>query len=97
MSEGQNAVVAEFSRRRRKQRIMAIPFLLVVFTFILEADAGQPFIMGIPGHIAIAACIVIICALAIFSLLNWRCPACKKFIKLPVAPKKCAKCGVPLK
>jgi len=32
----------------------------------------------------------------VFSLYNWRCPACNKYLGKQRSPKYCSKCGVAL-
>lgn len=39
--------------------------------------------------------VLVISALA-FSLWNWRCPACNRYLGKGARPRFCAKCGAPL-
>jgi hypothetical protein len=85
----------QFSARRRNQIVLAIPLIAVVL--LLVFSEGKEAVLGIPLTIAGPAAIVLILGGLAFSLYNWRCPACNKYLGKAISAKFCSKCGVELK
>ena len=83
-----------FSARKRRQVLLAIPLVAMVILFIVSE--GKTAILGIPLKIAGPAFVVIALAAVGFSLYNWRCPACNKYLGKSMSQKFCAGCGVEL-
>jgi hypothetical protein len=88
------ALRAQFAARRRNQIILAIPLIAVIL--LLLTSEGKDSIMGLPLAIAGPGAIVLILAGLVFSLYNWRCPACNGYLGKAISPKFCARCGVEL-
>jgi uncharacterized RDD family membrane protein YckC len=87
-------IKTRFSVRRRRQIILAIPVVAVVI--LLAFGDKQEVILGIPLPVVGAMALVLIVGALGFSLYNWRCPACNKYLGKGMTPKFCAKCGVGL-
>ena len=83
------AVVAEFRKRKIRQYLLAIPMVLAVALLLLgkRSDDGVQVIAGLGLIVAMVA----------FSFWNWRCPACNKYLGRGSAPTFCSKCGAALK
>jgi rubrerythrin len=84
---------AKFTETRRRQMALVVPVggavLLLVLGGRYAADIGlQP--------IALSAAFLVLVA-AGFSWLNWRCPACGKYLGRGLSPNQCPKCGVALR
>ncbi|GAB4372907.1 MAG: hypothetical protein Kow0062_09610 [Acidobacteriota bacterium] len=86
---------AQFSARRRRQIIVAIPFIAIVL--LLVFSQGKDAILGIPIAMAGAAGLVLILGGLVFSFYNWRCPACNRYLGKAINPGFCARCGVELR
>ena len=85
-------VPAEFARRRRRQIAVTIPVFVVGFVaFALGSNAEKPNV----GYLAVF--FVALVSLVAFSLINWRCPACKGYLRKATNPKFCPNCGVALR
>lgn len=87
----------QFKKRKTRQLLVAIPLLPAVFIIALMDDTGKVLISGIPNlYLLIAAGAIIVSGL-IFSLINWRCPNCKKYLGKRFNPKFCASCEAELR
>jgi len=87
---------AEFSRRRRNQLIATVPMIAAV----LGAAFGEGYItqtLGLRMEVFGGIALVVIAAGVIFSLVNWRCPACGRYLGKGMGPNHCPKCGVALR
>lgn len=85
----------EYARRRRNQYLVSGGLIVMVMGFGLlqsrtgGADGNSPILLG--------ALFVLIFASVIFSLRNWRCPACGGMLGRVYRANFCARCGVPLR
>jgi len=88
-------VPAEFARRRKRQIMVTIPAFVVGFVAFTLASGDQPPSTGyfLPMGVAVVAFV----SLVVFSLVNWRCPACKGYLRKATNPKFCPNCGVALR
>lgn len=86
-----------FARRRRLQWVVTIPFAVALFsTLILSQRNGEaPF--GLPPAVLLPTCVVAAGAMFAFSLRNWRCPACNRYLGREASPKYCSRCGAALR
>lgn len=89
-------VMAEFKGRRTRQLIMVVPFAAALFTLFMLEDAGQEGLLGVPAVVVGSACGAVVIAGFIYSLMNWRCPACRCYLGKAISPRFCQKCGVQL-
>ena len=83
---------AKFIQTRRYQMALSVPLggavLLLLLSQRYAADVGlQQMLLGIAFLVLVAAG---------FSWLNWRCPACGKYLGNRLSPDHCPKCGVAL-
>ncbi len=84
----------KFSDIRRNQIIITVPLVGLLLLFLF-ARSGP--ILGVPESIYYPVFIVVILAGVVFSFINWRCPACRKYLgRRSLSPKFCGHCGVPL-
>jgi len=89
-------VFAEFKRRRTRQWNMVAPFVAALIVLFMLEDAGPSGVFGIPTAVAGSLCGAVVIAGFIFSLTNWRCPACKRYLGKAISPRFCQKCGTQL-
>lgn len=87
---------ASFAVRRRRQLLVAVPFFIAVLALAVSGDGNRQDLFGIPLAIWGPTLGVIVVGLLLFSLRNWRCPACDKYLGKAMNPRFCAKCGVAL-
>ena len=84
----------KFAARRRNQIAITVPMIAAVL--LLFISEGKEEVLGIPIVALATAIIVVMLGGIVFSLKNWRCPGCNKYLGKGMSPKFCAKCGVPL-
>jgi len=83
---------AKFIQTRRYQVALFVPLVGAVFLLgfsmrhVADLDL-QTLVLGTIG---------LVLASATFSWLNWRCPACAKYLGKGLSPNHCPKCGVAL-
>ena len=87
----------QFAERRKRQIILAIPLVALVVGFAVFTDErNQVALPGVPASAVAPVFLVVVVGALIFSLRNWRCPACDKYLGKGVSPRFCPKCGVAL-
>ncbi|HEV7764479.1 MAG TPA: hypothetical protein VGQ76_05720 [Thermoanaerobaculia bacterium] len=86
----------DFARRRTRQWLLVIPMVLAIIA-IRAADTGEDFVYGLPSGVVIGIGFALLIGGIIFSLINWRCPACSKYLGKAINPTFCGKCGFKLK
>jgi hypothetical protein len=89
-------VIEEFRRRRVRQLVAVVPFVAALIPLLMLEDAGPEGLFGIPAVAVAAVCGAVLIAGLIFSLVNWRCPACKGYLGKAISPRFCQKCGARL-
>jgi rubrerythrin len=95
LSRSNAEIIEEFIKKRTRQ-IMAVGPIVLAFIALLSVENNPTGIFGLaPSTILVAAFAVIISVL-VFSLLNWRCPSCNKYLGKAINPKFCSKCGTQL-
>ena len=87
-----------FTLRRRRQLGITIPlaFFLVVLASTVDGEGLVPQFSRLPGSFRVALYLVLVGGAIAFSLYNWRCPACNRYLGKGTNPQFCPKCGAPL-
>lgn len=89
--EQQEEYQRQFALKKRRQLILSIPLIVVIFMALAVRDQG-----GRTGQLAGIAFLCLAVGALLFSLWNWRCPACSKYLGKSLSPRFCPKCGVAL-
>lgn len=85
-----------FAALRKRQLLATIPLVAVlVFLGFSDQETGASF--GVPVVVWLPIAGLFVLGLVLFSLKNWRCPACRKYLGKGFGPKFCPKCGVALR
>ena len=87
----------QFAVRRKRQIILAVPLIAVFIAFAMatnEENGGA--LLGIPVSFIGPIFLTFVVGALAFSLRNWRCPACNKYLGKGIGPRFCPKCGVAL-
>jgi hypothetical protein len=88
----------QFGKRHRKQLMVTIPLILAMFILILGGNEDTGLVFGlIPNGSYFTFFSIFIIFALIFSLKNWRCPACNKYLGKNYNPKFCPSCGAELR
>jgi hypothetical protein len=94
--EQQASFKQQYAVRRKRQITMAIPLVVFFAGTALLGDEKTGLLLGMPRAVTMAAFTVVLGSAIIFSLRNWRCPACNKFLGSG-RHRFCSNCGVALK
>jgi hypothetical protein len=96
--EQKAAFRTEYAARRKKQLFISIPLavFMIGVLLVLDEKAKGP-IFGVSPSIVVAVLAAVMVAGVVFSLLNWRCPACRRYLGKHINPSFCHRCGVPLR
>jgi hypothetical protein len=96
MKRDNQQIMKDFQVRQNRQLLaLAITLLLLLF-FVLVYK--HPDIFGeISKNTIFAAQILTIAAFIGFSAVNWRCPACNKYLGSDIHRRACRKCGTRLR
>jgi hypothetical protein len=91
-----NAEIIEEFKKKRIRQIMAVGPIILAFIALLSVEGNSSSIFGLPPNTVLGISFALIISALIFSLFNWRCTACNKYLGKAINPKFCAKCGVQL-
>ncbi len=96
MATGRGTIKEEFAVRRRRQVVATVSLIGVLVLMIVFVEVKMiPFPwMGSAAWLLILLELILLGGL--FSLSNWRCPACNQYLGKSMSPKSCGKCGTQL-
>ena len=96
MKSDNKVIMENFRMRQNRQYLaLAIALLLLVFSVLLYRRSD---IFGeISKQTIFTAQIIIIAAFIVFSIVNWRCPACNRYLGADIYREICKKCGTRLR
>ena len=86
----------EFKTKRIRQLLLAVPLVAAVVLIIWAGDSPGTEIFGIPSAYLTYATIAYLIFYAVFSIVNWRCPSCRRYLGKGINPRFCSKCGAQL-
>lgn len=97
-TEQQKATFKEqFKARRKRQLILAVPLVALFLSFAFLTDEKNNIaIPGVPREVIPPLLFAVVIGALVFSLRNWRCPACNTYLGKGIGPRFCRKCGVAL-
>ena len=85
-----------FVLRRRRQLILAVILVPAIVVALVLRDRGDVALLGLPPSLWGPAFFVLFVSALLFSLWNWRCPDCDRYLGKSISPRYCPKCGVAL-
>jgi hypothetical protein len=86
----------QFKSRRTRQLMVSLPLVAVVLGASFLRSGKPEQIAGISVQTLGLAFFFLMVGVLIFSLRNWRCPACDRYLGRSISPRFCPKCGVEL-
>lgn len=95
MEKDNKQIIKAFQVRQNRQYLaLAVTLLLLVFLVFLHKRSD---IFGeISRQIIFGAQLAVIVSFIVFSALNWRCPACNRYLGTDIYRHVCKKCGTRL-
>jgi len=104
VTETGEPVSEAFLRKLKVQWSVAVVGLVAMFLMIFTnlANRGNLFdrilrLFGIADYVLFIISVSLIVVVAIVTLVNWRCPMCKKYLGRSIFIDACPKCQVSLK
>lgn len=89
--------VQQFRTIRNRQVLVVIPLAVIFLVLAWFGDNLKTVVVGIHDNVIPAAAFLVIVGMAIFSLINWRCPSCKSYLGRSFNPQSCSECGAKLR
>jgi rubrerythrin len=83
---------AEFARRQKRQFAVAAVILAGAISLMILRNRSP-----LESPVGIVLIVAAMGAILVFTLQNWRCPACGKYLGKGAFPRFCPQCGVALK
>ena len=83
-------------RRQVIATLICSPFMALILVAAAAADKKAGTTFGIPTFVLVLIAIGPIIGLLLYSLKNWRCPACNGYLGKGFFPAFCPKCGARL-
>ena len=93
--ENNEEIIEGFRKRKKKQLIITAPLILAIVGMVLVRDM-EGALAGIPVSAISGVCTGLVFAGILFSVFNWRCPACNAYLGKGISPKFCRRCGAQL-
>ncbi len=89
---------AEFKTKFFQKRLYQIASTVPVVGAVVLLLLGDRYLadLDFPIQTIVLGTAGLVLAAAAFSWLNWRCPACAKYLGFSLSPDCCPKCGVAL-
>ena len=94
--EPEKRIKDEFRVRKRRQIVASVVFATAVLPLMILRHGGSEQIGGISSNILLPLALVILAGVVAFSIRNWRCPACRRYLGRTMNPTFCSKCGAKL-
>jgi hypothetical protein len=88
--------IEQFKLKRKKQIILAILVVPILVPAIILRGQPDRQLMGVGVEVYGPIFAVAVLAAMGFSLKNWRCPACNKYLGRGINPRYCPGCGIAL-
>ncbi len=88
-------IILDFRKRRTRQQFAIAVTLLCMVLLVLVYRRPDLF-TEVPKSLISAAQIFLIGVFIVFTAINWRCPACKKYLGADIAKGRCPRCGARL-
>ncbi len=83
----------KFIQKQRYQVASLVPLASAVYLLFF----GMRHVPDLDQQTLVLGTVGLVLAAAAFSWLNWRCPACTKYLGKGLSPNHCPKCGVALR
>jgi rRNA maturation endonuclease Nob1 len=87
----------EFAKRKKRQYILSAPIILFLVAAMLVSKHSEIKMFGLSNGIIVGLAFALVLVFVIYTIRNWRCPACEKYLGRSISIDFCPKCGVKLK
>jgi len=88
---------AEFAKRRKRQVLGVIPMFAIFLLVVVLDKKPEAVLFDVPVGVVLGAAFVVVLGFVVFTLWNWRCPACNRYLGKGISLAFCPKCGVALR
>lgn len=92
----QQDVRAQFAEVKKRQFIATPVFVLFLIPLVISVKVPEFTLLGFSNGTVFWVSLAVVAAGLIFSLFNWRCPACGVYLRKNAKPIYCPKCGAQL-
>jgi hypothetical protein len=90
-------IIREFARRQQRQLVLTLPVVILMAGAVVAAEKGSGLLFGVSFAVWAPLVVAALVGVVVFSLVNWRCPACRGYLGKGFSPRFCPRCGVQLK
>ena len=96
IQKSREEIIRDFRMRQNRQLLaIAVTLVLILFPVLLYK---HPDIFGeISRNVIFTLQVVLIAAFICFSVINWRCPVCRKYLGSDINKLICRRCGTRLR
>jgi len=84
-------------KRRRQWLFVLLPAFAAVVIILLLGARTEGMLAGLSAAVWRPVAFAVVLAAVGFSFINWRCPACGRYLGRTFNPAYCARCGIPLR
>ncbi|HSG08842.1 MAG TPA: hypothetical protein VLA36_10825 [Longimicrobiales bacterium] len=78
-----------YAERRRRQTLSMVPVGLLAVTVAMGGGA----VVGLTASASLVVVAAVVLGFFGYSLVNWRCPACDRYLGQRMNPRACPSCG----
>lgn len=88
-------VIAEFKKRWIREVVGLVVLIAILLSSSLLESLFQR--LNFPSNTTTTVIVIAIVGYAIFTYVNWRCPACNEYFYREIYPRYCPQCGAALR
>jgi len=85
------------AKRRRQWQLVVLPALAAVIVIVIVGGRPEGMLLGLSAAVWRPVAFAVVLAAVVFSFINWRCPACGRYLGRTFNPEYCSHCGIPLR
>lgn len=88
---------AAFAIKRRRRWLILLPVLAAVIFIVIVGRRPEGTLLGLHAAVWQPIIFAVVLAAVVFGFINWRCPACGRYLGRTFNPAYCPRCGIPLR
>ena len=94
---GEQEVFLKYASIRKRQIVVTLPVWIFTMAAFMFQDSESGYLLGVTPFVWGPAVVVVFGAFVYWTVKNWRCPSCVKYLGRGMNPRHCPNCGQQLR